>query len=168
MYTVYKITNLINNKFYIGVHKTENPNDSYMGSGIAIKEAIQKYGRENFKKEILFITEDKIEAYNIEEKLTLDFSDRNNYNMKLGGVGGFTKEVAKLGYIAAAFSKEMLSENGKKNVKQFTKSRLSENGRKGGLANAGKPRKPKTPEQKLKLSEASKKAWEKRKQSFGG
>lgn len=45
MYTVYKTTNIINGKYYIGVHKTTNPNDSYLGSGKAIKEAIKKYGK---------------------------------------------------------------------------------------------------------------------------
>lgn len=31
-YTIYKITNKINGNFYIGKHKTNDPNDSYMGS----------------------------------------------------------------------------------------------------------------------------------------
>lgn len=50
MYTVYKITNTINNKYYIGVHKTQNPNDLYFGNGAAIKQAIKKYKKENFTK----------------------------------------------------------------------------------------------------------------------
>ena len=45
-YYLYKITNLINNKFYIGVHETDNINDGYMGSGRAIRAAIEKYGKE--------------------------------------------------------------------------------------------------------------------------
>ena len=69
MFTVYRITNIINKKTYIGVHKTSNPNDSYMGSGLAIKAAIHKYGRENFYKEILLITEDKQQAYDLEMEL---------------------------------------------------------------------------------------------------
>jgi hypothetical protein len=140
MYTVYKIINTLNEKFYIGVHKTNNPNDGYFGSGKAIKEAIKLHGKENFKKEVLFVTENEQEAYSLEKKLTSDFSDRNNYNMRIGGIGGFTVENAKKGYIAAGWSKELLAENGRKTVKFFTKEQLSENGRKGGLTQKGKPK----------------------------
>ena len=140
MYTVYKIINNLNQKYYIGVHKTDNPNDGYMGSGKAIKQAIDKHGKENFSKQILFLTENEEKAYNIEKELTSNFFDRNNYNMKRGGIGGFTKENAIKGYNAANWSAEILSENGKNNVKMFTKIELSQNGKKGGLALKGKPK----------------------------
>lgn len=60
--------------------------------------------------------------------------------MRIGGIGGFTVENAKKGYIAAGWSKELLAENGRKTVKFFTKEQLSENGRKGGLTQKGKPK----------------------------
>lgn len=54
---IYKITNLINGKSYIGKKKHKESDtpleESYMGSGRLIKEAIAKYGKDNFKKEII-------------------------------------------------------------------------------------------------------------------
>ena len=48
---IYKTTNLINNKIYIGQDSRNNP--YYYGSGTIITLAIKKYGKNNFKKEIL-------------------------------------------------------------------------------------------------------------------
>ena len=69
MYTVYKIVNMINKKIYIGVHKTSNPNDNYMGSSKLVKNAIKKYGVNNFDKRILYITEHENLAYKLEKLL---------------------------------------------------------------------------------------------------
>lgn len=88
---LYKITNLINHKIYVGVHKTLDLNDGYMGSGKIIKAAIQKYGIENFRKDILefFDTyEDALMAESI--MVTPDFLLREDvYNLRRGGTGGF-------------------------------------------------------------------------------
>ena len=48
---IYKTTNLINDKIYIGQDSNNNP--KYLGSGIHLKKAIKKYGVVNFNKEIL-------------------------------------------------------------------------------------------------------------------
>ena len=159
MYTVYKITNKINSKYYIGVHKTTNPYDSYMGSGVAIKNAIRKYGKENFCKEILFITECKQEAYKQEHTLTKDYMLHDTYNMKQGGVGGFTRENALKGNAAALvkLTKQQLSDYGKKGYYAANNNPV-ECGRKGGLANKGKP---KSEEHIQKIKEA----WVKKKLS---
>ena len=89
-YTIYKITNQINNKFYIGKHQTENLDDGYMGSGRAIKAAIRKHGKDNFVKEILY-TFDNPETMNQKEIEMVDEGVVNNqlcYNMCIGGFGG--------------------------------------------------------------------------------
>ena len=59
---IYKITNNINGKLYIGKHSTDKLNDGYIGSGIRLHQAYNKYGIENFTKEYLVFcdTEDKL------------------------------------------------------------------------------------------------------------
>lgn len=86
-YTVYKITNLINEKEYIGYHQTNNLNDGYMGSGKLIKLAIEKYGIENFKKEYIDIFDNRKDAEDLEAILVNEeYSLRKDtYNISLGG-----------------------------------------------------------------------------------
>ncbi len=91
IYTVYKVTNIKNGHCYVGKHRTENPLDSYMGSGRLINAAIRKHGRENFKKEILFecLTEEEMNQRE-SEIVTKEFCKRSDtYNMHEGGYGGF-------------------------------------------------------------------------------
>ena len=141
MYTIYKVTNKINGKFYIGVHKTDNPHDSYMGSGVAVRRAIDKYGRDSFEKDVLFITDIKEAAYNKEAELTVDFVREDCYNMKQGGAGGFTRENSLKGNAASLklLTKDQLSANGKKGYIKANNDPV-ECGRKGGLANKGLPK----------------------------
>lgn len=90
-YLIYKITNTINNKIYIGKHKTHNKDDDYFGSGTHLKRAIKKYGEECFMKEILFECHSEEEMNQKEAELVnQEFVDRKDtYNIKLGGQGGF-------------------------------------------------------------------------------
>lgn len=86
---IYLITNLINNKIYIGKSKKKNP--KYFGSGINIKKAIQKYGKENFKKDIIVTCNDKLlldalEIFWIAVYNSTDISI--GYNISNGGTGG--------------------------------------------------------------------------------
>jgi len=89
-YLIYKITNIINNKVYIGCHKTNNINDGYMGSGVYIRNAIAKHGIENFSKEILFFYDNSTDMLNKEAELVnQQFLETNTYNLNLGGTGSF-------------------------------------------------------------------------------
>lgn len=89
MGVIYITTNKINNRKYIGVD-TQNLK-YYLGSGVAIKLAIKKYGTENFTKEILESSDDN--GYLFErEKYWINFYDADNskefYNIAPGGKGG--------------------------------------------------------------------------------
>ena len=158
MFIVYKITNIINSKIYIGVHKTVNVDDGYMGSGTAIKNAIKKHGLENFKKEVLATFESKEDAYELEYSLTEDFSSSMMYNMKRGGVGGWSESARQSA--KRNIRLEACSQGGKKALelklgifspeneeKRLTNSSL------GGKNNLGKT---KSEEHRLKLSESLK------------
>ena len=88
---VYKTINLINNKQYIGKHYGFL-NDEYIGSGILLQRAIQKYGKQNFKKEILSIQKNE-EELNQKEKYFINLynaiQNENFYNIAEGGQGGY-------------------------------------------------------------------------------
>lgn len=88
---IYKTTNLINGKFYVGKDASNNPN--YYGSGLLLAKAIKKYGKENFKKEILEECQ-SLKYLNIREKYWIASLDATNkkigYNITIGGIGGDT------------------------------------------------------------------------------
>jgi hypothetical protein len=69
------------------MHQTKDLNDNYMGSGKLIKRAIQKYGLENFKKEILYIFDNEADMCDKEKELIV--LDEMSYNLCNGGSGGF-------------------------------------------------------------------------------
>ena len=103
-YIVYKTTCLINNKIYIGVHKTENSEifDGYLGCGFNLNNshylnypvnpfhfAIIKYGSANFKREILYTFDNDENAYLKESELVTEefIKSDKTYNVSLGGKG---------------------------------------------------------------------------------
>ena len=86
-YIIYKVTNLVNGKYYIGRHATNDLNDNYLGSGKAILNAIKKYGIENFKKEILAEADDAQNLWELESNIVNEsiVNDPKSYNMAYGG-----------------------------------------------------------------------------------
>ena len=114
-YYIYLTTNLINGKKYIGKHYGEL-NDDYLGSGNLIKLAINKYGKKNFKKEILFISSNEQENSQKEKEFIKVFNaveDKNFYNIHEGGKGGNT---------TAGWTKEQKQLHSQKMSKKYTGS----------------------------------------------
>ena len=87
---IYKITNTINGKAYVGQHKGKEFGD-YWGSGLMLHRAYKKYGIEAFVREILDFASSK-EELNFQECRT---RKPNGYNIATGGRGGFTGETTE-------------------------------------------------------------------------
>ena len=86
---IYKTTNLINGKFYVG--KDVRNLNCYLGSGKLLKRAIKKYGKNNFVKEILEICNNLTDLEEREKFWIKELDSINNgYNLTEGGTGGDT------------------------------------------------------------------------------
>jgi group I intron endonuclease len=88
----YKITNTLNNKYYYG-SGSKSLGNNYFGSSFLLKRAIEKYGIENFKFEVLKHFETRNEAFEFEDRFLKIFrisEDPNSYNLKDAGMGGDT------------------------------------------------------------------------------
>ena len=149
MYCIYRITNLINGKTYIGQHKYKTLNDDYMGSGKLLKRAQKKYGIKNFKKEILVFNISKKEHADLLEK-TFITSERektgaeNCYNITDGGEGySGPHSLEHIKKISEAHKGRHLSEEHKKKLsivlkRKYHKSFSEEHRRKLSETKKGK------------------------------
>ena len=89
---IYLTTNNINGMKYIGKHYGEL-DDTYLGSGKLLKQGILKYGKENFTKSILYVSENDFENSEKEKQFIALYNAVSNplfYNIHEGGSGGNT------------------------------------------------------------------------------
>jgi len=106
---IYKTTNKINRKVYVGKDSKSNPD--YFGSGILLQKAIKKYSKENFTKEVIDLTENE-EDLNEKERYWIRFYNckvPNGYNLTDGGDG-------TLGFFPNEESRKKMSEAGKRKI----------------------------------------------------
>lgn len=96
---MYETTNTITQKIYVGIHKTKNINDGYLGSGKIIRQAIEKYGKEAFTRRIISFYDSENEMREAEKNyVTEDFVARDDtYNLVVGGGCGwvYVNKLAK-------------------------------------------------------------------------
>jgi hypothetical protein len=122
---IYLITNIINSKIYVGQDSYNNP--EYFGSGKLISRAIKKYGKKNFKKEILkhCKADDQLNAWEIVFIKKLDATNpKIGYNLTRGG-GGFKsehKEKAKQA-IAKACKERVWRQESKDKIRDALKNK---------------------------------------------
>lgn len=117
-YYLYEVKNKVTGKIYVGVHKTDNLEDGYMGSGKVILKAIEKHGLENFEKTILEFFDDADSMFRRESEVVDDvFLARDDvYNLRRGGMGGFdwinSSNILKFkGHSHSEETKRILSEH---------------------------------------------------------
>ena len=103
---IYKITNLVSGKIYIGKHSTDKLGDSYMGSGKILGNAKSKYGKDAFKKEIIAFSDNEDILNFLERFYIKKYKSTNKaigYNLTGGGEG-------HLGYSPTEESRKKMSE----------------------------------------------------------
>lgn len=163
---IYKTTNLINGKIYIGKHRAKQFDIKYFGSGIILKNAIKKYGIENFVCEMLESC-DSLAQLNEREVYWIEkFNSQRaeiGYNISNGGDGlspmpEHVKDKirqANLGkkYSLASREKRRKSNLGKHHLNSEQIKLLAEARRKSGCYSK---RKPMAEETKRKISAANK------------
>lgn len=158
----YKITNNINGNYYYGVHSTNNLDDGYMGSGVLLNYAYNKYGKSNFTKEIkcYFTTLD--EAYSYEAEIVNQelVDDPKCYNLICGGHGG-------RGYKFTDEQKQVQSKNAKKQWQSDELRKQNSDSNKKAWSNKELKnkhseimKKSNSDETRRKKSEAMKKRWQ--------
>lgn len=97
---IYKTTCLITGKFYVGMHSTDSLEDGYLGSGKILGYSRKKYGDDNHHKQIIEFLPSR-EALKLREKELVNemlLADPLNMNLKYGGEGGGTSEIAAKGW----------------------------------------------------------------------
>jgi len=87
---LYKTTNILNKKYYLGMHSTNNINDDYLGSGKRLRYSIRKHGKENHEFQILKYFNTRQELKEAEANLITEsvLKDPLCMNLTLGGEGG--------------------------------------------------------------------------------
>jgi len=93
---VYKTTNLVNGKYYIGKHSCNCSPCTYLGSGKDFKKALKEYGKENFHMKILSEFDNADDAYKYESKIVTQnvVNQEDCYNKVCGGKGCLTPELS--------------------------------------------------------------------------
>lgn len=159
---IYKITCNVTNRYYIGMHSTDNLDDGYFGSGKRLWFSINYHGKDNHTKEILEFLPNRLILKEREKEIVNKelITDVLCMNLKEGGEGGFTSEEHRTKFIDGrnkTWTKEhrdkkvWLFKNDEKWAKNF-----GDIMRKNGLGNKSLTGKNHSEEAKEKISKSKK------------
>ena len=127
---VYQTTNTINNKIYIGIHSTNDINDGYQGSGLHLKRAFKKYGKANFKTEIIYHGTSRDDISKKEQELvTEEFCQlTTTYNMRTGGDNNFIHSIQTCNLMKDAWTDDRRKEQSARTVQHNKSSYMRKKG----------------------------------------
>lgn len=127
-YYIYKITNNINGKTYVGQHKYTDINDNYKGSGKILHRAYKKYGIDNFSKTIITVCLDLFEA-DVLEKYYIEKERKENkngcYNIRAGGSLDYSKIKRKTHKLSKETKKKISIARKGQLLSEKTKNKIS-------------------------------------------
>ncbi len=128
---IYKTTNLLSGKYYIGMHSTNSLEDGYLGSGKRLRYSINKYGVESHVREILEFVESREELKKREKEIVTlnEIAKEECMNLTVGGEGGFTPEQQRLNAEKSNAKQKILRETDPEWVEKKSKA-LSEGNKK--------------------------------------
>lgn len=151
---LYKTTNLVTERFYIGIHKSKEPLDKYYyGSGVELNDDIQEIGKEWFSVEPLQYFTNRTECENMERKIVNKYFVETNqtYNLRGGGSGS--------SYFTEEFKKRMSKKKRGSNAYWYGKSLNEEHRKKISESKKGKPCSEETKEKISSTNKGRKGYW---------
>ena len=144
---IYKTTNVIDGKIYVG--QTSVDNEKYFGSGKYLKRAMRKYGKSNFIRETLCVCETKEELDEMELYWINRLDSRNpdvGYNIDPGGRGGIRRELTpehkkKISNTLRGYKRPPFSDEHKRKLSEARKARVQSEETKKKISESLKGRK---------------------------
>lgn len=84
---VYRTTCSVDGKYYIGIHSTNDLDDGYLGSGVHLRRAVEKHGKESFTREVVATADSRADLLEMEAQMVTEavVKDPQSYNLSLGG-----------------------------------------------------------------------------------
>ena len=160
---IYKTTNLLSGRYYIGMHSTNDLEDGYLGSGNRLRRAIKKHGKENFIREILEFCESR-EELKLKEREVVnleEISKKECMNLVVGGQGGLSglpdETLKKIRNGSSKYQKEKWKdEEYRKKMSELLKEYVTENHKQGKMKYDNFTGNKHSEETKKKMSESSK------------
>ena len=131
---IYKTTNLVNNKIYIGQHKSQTFDTHYKGSGVALQEAFKEFGKSNFKCNVIEWCED-----------AKQLNDREAY-----WIAFYKTTDNSIGYNRATYG-TTCSERQKRIVSEYMRNRVISKNTRLKMSNSAKSRSNSMPSNRDKI-----------------